>query len=304
MIGSHFYKELSIRGYKVYGIARNSAASRLEHVIDPNIFRCDILDKDYLEKLLEKVQPDLVIHMAAQAFNGMSWDMEYTTHITNYLGTLNLLQVCKKVCPEARILLACSSAEYGSFETSDCPLKESQPLHPITPYGVSKTATENLGFQYYKNYNLNIFLPRMFIHLGTGHPPATAIQNFTRQLALIKLGKSEPLMKVGFLETARDFIDVRDGVNAMLLLLDKGKPGTPVNICTGFVYCIKDTLEKLISIAGIDVRIQSEASLFRPSDEPALYGDNSIICSLGWKQKYSFNETLKDVFDDWMKRLS
>jgi GDP-4-dehydro-6-deoxy-D-mannose reductase len=304
MIGSHFYKELSIRGYEVYGIARNSASSRLEQEKYSNIFRCDILDKDFLEKLLEKVHPDLVIHMAAQAFNGMSWDMEYTTHQTNYFGTLNLLQACRKVCPEAKILLACSSAEYGAFEINDCPLKESQPLHPITPYGVSKVATENLGFQYYKNFNLKVFLPRMFIHVGTGHPPATAIQNFARQLALIKLRKMEPIMKVGTLETARDFIDVRDGVSAMLLVLDEGIPGTPVNICTGDAFSIKETLEKLTSISGIDEKIIMESSLFRPSDETTLYGDNSIICSLGWKQKFSFNETLNDVFSDWMKRLS
>jgi GDP-4-dehydro-6-deoxy-D-mannose reductase len=111
-------------------------------------------------------------------------------------------------------------------------------------------------------------------------------------------------MKVGTLETARDFIDVRDGVSAMLLLIEKGVPGKPVNICTGKVFTIKETLEKLISIAGIEVIIQTESSFFRPSDEITLYGDNSIICSMGWKQKHSFNETLKDVFDDWMKRLS
>ena len=277
----NFYKELSIRGYEVYGIARNSAASRLEQEKDSNIFRCDILDKDFLEKLLEKVHPDLVIHMAAQAFNGISWDMEYTTHQTNYFGTLNLLQACRKVCPEAKILLACSSAEYGAFEINDCPLKESQPLHPITPYGVSKVATENLGFQYYKNFNLKVFLPRMF-----------------------KLRKMEPIMKVGTLETARDFIDVRDGVSAMLLVLNEGVPGIPVNICTGDVFSIKETLEKLTSISGIDEKIIMESSLFRPSDETTLYGDNSIIRSLGWKQKFSFNETLNDVFSDWMKRLS
>jgi GDP-4-dehydro-6-deoxy-D-mannose reductase len=144
----------------------------------------------------------------------------------------------------------------------------------------------------------------MFIHVGTGHPPATAIQNFARQLALIKLRKMEPIMKVGTLETARDFIDVRDGVSAMLLVLNEGVPGIPVNICTGDVFSIKETLEKLTSISGIDEKIIMESSLFRPSDETTLYGDNSIIRSLGWKQKFSFNETLNDVFSDWMKRLS
>ena len=120
---------------------------------------------------------------------------------------------------------------------------EDRPLKPITPYAVTKVATELMGYQYFKNYGMTVFLPRMFIHVGTGHPPATAIQNFSRQLALIAKGRLPPLLRVGNLDTARDFIDVPDGVNGMMCLLEKGRPGIPVNICTGTAHSIRDTLE-------------------------------------------------------------
>ena len=148
-------------------------------------------------------------------------------------------------------------------------------LKPITPYAVTKAATELMGYQYFKNYGMKVFLPRMFIHVGTGHPPATAIQNFARQLALIAKGRLEPVLRVGNLDTARDFIDVRDGVNGMMFLLEKGTPGVPVNICTGTAHSIRDTLNQLIAASQLKVRVETDPGLLRPTDEPLLLGDNS-----------------------------
>ena len=146
-------------------------------------------------------------------------------------------------------------------------------------------------------------MPRMFIHVGTGHPPATAIQNFARQLALIKAGKIEPEIHVGNLESARDFIDVRDGVAAMRLLLEKGKPGEPINICTGKAYKISDILNMLVTISGTNAKVMIDKKLMRAGDEPLLLGDDTKIKALGFEQKYSMEDTLKDVFEDWMGRI-
>jgi len=208
-----------------------------------------------------------------------------------------------EACPNAQVLLACSSAEYGNITPEDCPLVEERLLKAHTPYGVSKIGVENLGRQYALNYNLKIFLPRLFIHVGTGHPPATAIQNFARQLALIKKGKLPPEIHVGNLTSARDFIDVRDGVRAMRMMMDKGIPGEPVNICNGVAYKIQDILDMLIEISGVDVKVISDKSLFRLADEPLLLGDNSKIVALGYKREYSMYQTLKDVFEDWESRI-
>lgn len=305
MVGQHFAESFRKDGYEVWGMARFSAAGRSEAIQDPFVIRCDILERDALMKHVERLQPDIIIHMAAQAFNGASWEYEYTTHLTNYQGTLNVLYCAKALSEKknVKVLLACSSAEYGNIMPQDCPLIEERPLKPHTPYGVSKAGVEMLGYQYFANYGLPVYLPRMFIHVGTGHPPATAIQNFARQLALIKSGKLPPELHVGNLESARDFIDVRDGVAAMRLLLEKGKPGEPVNICTGRAYKISEILDMLVEISGTDAKVITDKGLMRAADEPLLLGDNSKISALGFRQKYRMEDTLKDVFADWMGRV-
>lgn len=306
MVGSHFMNSYKLEGAEVYGIARNSASSRMAAIQDSSIIRCDILERDRLMKIFKDIQPDVIIHMAAQAFNGDSWNCEYVTHNTNYIGTLNVLYCAKELMeikPELKVLLACSSAEYGNITPEDCPLVEDRLLTPWTPYGVTKVGTEMLGRQYFLNFGLKVFLPRMFIHVGTGHPPATAIQNFARQLALIKKGVIEPEIHVGNLSSARDFIDVRDGVAAMRLLLEKGEPGVPVNICTGKAYKIQEILDMLVEISETNAKVISDPKLFRVADEPLLLGDNTRITELGFVPKYTMYETLQDVFADWMSRI-
>jgi GDP-4-dehydro-6-deoxy-D-mannose reductase len=303
MIGSHFVNSYRNEGAEVWSLARNSSSSRMNALQDTSVIRGDILERDFLMKTFKKLKPDVIIHMAAQAFNGDSWNLEYYTHYANYIGTLNVLYCVLEACPDAQVLLACSSAEYGNITPEDCPLVEERLLKAHTPYGVSKIGVENLGRQYALNYNLKIYLPRLFIHVGTGHPPATAIQNFARQLALIKKGALPPEIHVGNLTSSRDFIDVRDGVRAMRLLMEKGLPGEPVNICNGVAYKIQDILDMLIEISGVQVEVITDKALFRLADEPLLLGDNSKIVGMGYKREYSMYQTLKDVFEDWESRI-
>lgn len=304
MIGGHFVRMLRDKGWDVHGLARPSAASRMYESWDYPVHRVDLLDREATARTIGRIQPDWVIHMAAQAFNGTSWEMESYTHMVNFNSTLNVLWSVRQSVPGAGVLLACSSAEYGCVDPLECPLKEDRPLRPVTPYGVSKVSGEALGFQYHANYGTRIFLPRLFIHVGTGHPPATAIQNFARQLALIRKGRIDPVLKVGRLDTARDFIDVRDGVSAMLALMERGQPGVPVNICNGVAPKIEEVLNLLIEIAGVPVRIEPDPALMRLSDEAVLLGDNSRLKQLGWTRRYALRETLEAVFSDWMNRTA
>ena len=304
MVGSHFVKRFLSEGYDVQGVARPSASSRLFESHDYKVHRIDLLDANAVSKLIGNLQPDIVIHMAAQAFNGASWEMEHYTHLCNFNSTLNLLNACRASIPESKVLLACSSAEYGCVEPEEGALKEDRPLKPVTPYGVSKMATEAVGFQYASNYGMKVYLPRMFIHVGTGHPPATAIQNFAKQIAEIKKGVIPARIEVGRLDTARDFIDVRDGVDAMITLLEKGGPGIPVNICNQEAWNIGDILEMLFEIAGVNAEVIPSEKFMRLSDEKLLLGDQSRLKALGWERKYSMRETLTSVFEDWISRIA
>ena len=303
MIGSHFADTCRELGWQAFGIARNSTSSRLADDSANSVIRCDITDYGSVAKAFEEHEFDLVAHFAAQAFNSLSWDQPCYTHQVNVFGTLNILECVKKYCPNSKVLLACSSAEYGLAKLLDGPLSESRELKPVSPYGVSKVATEQLGYQYFINYGMQVYLPRLFIHVGTGHPPATAIQNFARQIARIKKGLQPPVMTVGNLDSARDFIDVRDGVAAMMRLIESDLIGQPINIATGKAHTIREALDLLIKIAGIKVEVQQSQVLLRPSDEEILLGNNSRLLSLGWQQQYSFEETLSAVFADWMSRV-
>lgn len=304
MIGAHFANASRSKGWSTYGISRHTSAGRLYEATDPNIFRIDVTDYSAMEAIFRRVSFDIIIHLAAQAYNSLSWEQENYTHHANYVGTLNVLQCARRYCPEAMIMLACSSAEYGNLENDPTPLTEDRPLRPISPYGVSKVVTENLGYQYFANFGTKTLLPRLFIHVGTGHPPATAIQNFARQLAMINAGKAAPTIKVGNLDSARDFVDVRDGVAAMILLLEKEVVGLPVNVCTGVAHRIGDVLRDLIEISGLNVSVERNEALYRPSDEPLLLGDNSRLKKLGWTPKYTLRATLEEVYADWVRRTA
>jgi GDP-4-dehydro-6-deoxy-D-mannose reductase len=306
MIGSHLAKELSGAGYEVAGISRATSAARYAGV-NPiyKHYLGDILDRPFLERVWQDWQPEIVFHLAAQAYNGASWEAEDTTYALNISGSRNVLGACHRFSPRARIIPACSSAEYGFVPESMFPIDEdATPLHPITPYGVSKACTEMMSHQYHQNYEMDVVIPRLFIHVGPDHPPATALQAFAMQLAAIKLSKQEPVIKVGNLETSRDFVDVRDGVRALALLAEKGETGQVYNICSGRSWSIRQSLEMLIEISGVAVKVEHDPSRLRPSDEKLLLGKPDKLKALGWSPRIPYEQTLKDIFENWVMRLS
>jgi len=306
MIGKHLARLLQEEGLEVAGISRATSSLRYIREKSPyNHFAGDIMDVKFLQEVWKVFRPDLIYHLAAQAYNGESWKAEDTTYQLNIQGARNVFEVSREVTPSARIIPACSSAEYGEVPEEMIPINEDRvPLRPVTPYGVSKSAMEMMARQFHLNYEMDFVLPRLFIHLGPDHPPVTAIQNFARQLASIKMELQLPVIKVGNIETARDFVDVRDGVKALWLLAQKGKSGEVYNLCSGKAYTIKESLDMLIAISDLQVKIEIDKTLFRPSDEKLLLGDPSKIEALGWKTVIPFEQTLSDIYNNWLSRLS
>ncbi len=304
MIGSHLANYVQEQGCEVAGISRATTAFRMQshRKLPWKHYAGDILDVVFLEKAMKDFQPDVVFHMAAQAYNGQSYEAEQTTYALNITGAWNVYNAVRYNAPNARIIPACSSAAYGAALTDD-PVNEESPLKPVTPYGVTKATMEMMGRQFCLNYGLDVVLPRLFIHVGPNHPPLTAIQNFGRQVAAIKLGLQEPVMHVGNLTTSRDFIDVRDGAAALWTLAQKGVKGEVYNICRGYAWKISDMLDLLLKIAGINVTLEQDPKLMRPSDEKTLLGDNSKLRALGWEPVIPFETTLRDIYNNWIERL-
>ena len=306
MIGKHLARALQEKGYEVAGLSRATSASR--YIIEKSFYKHyqgDIVDSKFLRKVWKDWQPDLVYHLAAQAYNGESWTAEDTTYLLNIQGSRNVFETCLEYSPKARIIPACSSAEYGFVPENMIPICEDlTPLKPITPYGVSKAAMEMMARQFHLNFGLDVVLPRLFIHVGPDHPPVTALQNFAKQLASIKLGLQEPVMRVGNLSSSRDFVDVRDGAHALVVLAEKGVSGETYNQCTGKDWTMQESLDMLGKISGLEVKVVTDPVLFRPSDEKVLLGNPEKINKLGWKAEIPFDQTLRDIYQNWLERLS
>jgi GDP-4-dehydro-6-deoxy-D-mannose reductase len=186
--------------------------------------------------------------------------------------------------------------------SNETPIKETNPLRPLSPYAVSKVGQDMLGYQYFMSYRMDIVRTRGFNHTGPRRPAIFVASDFAKQLVDIERGFRPPVIKVGNLEAFRDFTDVRDIVRGYWLSLEKGKPGEVYNLCSGRAYRIRDVLDTLISMVGIKVEVQQEAARMRPSDVPRLEGDNAkFVGDTGWKIEIPFEQTLADLVEFWRK---
>jgi GDP-4-dehydro-6-deoxy-D-mannose reductase len=174
----------------------------------------DIRDSYSVERAIKESEPDFIFHLAAQSFVHASWHAPQETLTTNIVGTVNLLEAARRFGGNARIQLAGSSEEYGLVYPEEIPIKETNPLRPLSPYGVSKVAEDRLGFQYFKSYGLPIVVTRAFNHEGPRRGDVFVTSTFSKQIAEIEKGSKKPVIHVGNLGAKRDFTDVRDMVKA------------------------------------------------------------------------------------------
>jgi len=287
---------------ELYGIVRwRSRTENIEHIWDKlKLLECDLRDAMSTRSVIEEIKPDYIFHLAAQSFVPKSWKAPSESLSTNILGELNLFEAVRKAGLPCRIQIACSSEEYGMVLEDEIPIKETNPLRPLSPYGVSKVGQDMLGYQYYKSYGMEIVRTRGFNHTGPRRGPVFVCSDFAKQIVDIEKGKRSPVMEVGNLEAKRDFTDVRDMVRAYWLSLEKGKIGEVYNICTSKSYSIQEILDMLIKLSGVEVDVRKDKSRLRPSDVPLLEGDYSKFNSdTGWKPLIPIEKTLSDLLDFW-----
>ncbi|MBU0651031.1 GDP-mannose 4,6-dehydratase, partial [bacterium] len=198
------------------------------------------------------------------------------------------------------IQIACSSEEYGLVLPSEVPIKETNPLRPLSPYAVSKVGQDMLSYQYFKSYGIKTVRTRGFNHTGPRRGDVFVCSDFAKQIVSIETGLKPPVIEVGNLDAKRDFTDVRDMVKAYWLALEKGEPGEVYNIASGSCCTIREVLDKLLSMSKKNIDVVVAKERLRPSDVEILLGDNSKFCKqTGWKPQISFDETLKDLLNYW-----
>ncbi|HUD20202.1 MAG TPA: GDP-mannose 4,6-dehydratase [Patescibacteria group bacterium] len=305
-VGSHLAELLLSQGYEVYGLLRaRSKTDHIESIINKlHLEDADLLDTHSLYATISRIKPMYIFHLAAQSFVPTSWVSPSVTLEVNIVGSANLFEAVRMAGIDPVIQIACSSEEYGLVHENEIPIKETNPLRPLSPYAVSKLAMDYLGYQYYQSYKVRVVRTRGFNHTGPRRGDTFAESNFAKQIALIEKGKQDPIIHVGNLDASRDYTDVRDMVRAYLLAVEKCDPGDVYNICTGSTIRIGDMLQMLLSMSKTKVEIKPDPARMRPSDVPVLQGDNKkFIAKTGWKPEIPFKKTMEDLLNYWRERV-
>ena len=289
-VGGHLLNLLMSRGDDVIAVSREDL---------------DIRDAGVVDNLVRSARPEAVYHLAAQASVARSFDDPIGTFEVNALGTLALLEALRAHCPAARVLVASSADTYGRVEPHEIPTAEETPQRPLSPYAASKVAQEALAMQYARTFGLHVVVTRSFNAIGPGQAATFALASFAAQLVEIGRGLREPVLSVGNLEVERDLIDVRDVVRAQAMLLDADAAGEVFNICRGEGVRLRDALDVLIAVSGLQVSVVVDPRRLRPADVLRMVGSNQKLCAtVPWSTTISIKRSVQDLFALAMARGS
>jgi GDP-4-dehydro-6-deoxy-D-mannose reductase len=258
----------------------------------------DLLEQAHVQAAIERARPSAVYHCAGAAHVGRAWDSTEPTFAINVRGTHHVLQALERSEITARVLVPSSALVYASADEA---LTENHPLLPSSPYALSKLAQEMLASK--TNGTLAVTIARPFNHVGPRQDPHFVASGFARRIADIELGRWAPEISVGNLDARRDLTDVRDTVRAYQMILERGQPGRPYNICSGRAISIRELLDLLIARARVPVDVKVDPARYRPNDTPLLLGDPARLRDeLGWTPKIPIERTLDDLLEYWRNK--
>jgi GDP-4-dehydro-6-deoxy-D-mannose reductase len=285
-VGQYLMPSLEKAGHETYGCDRNTV---------------DIRDPKALRGAVDGFQPDAVIHLAAISFIPHAIAEPDLTEQINIGGTHNLIESMLAVCPDARLLLIGSSEQYSSSKITELPISEEAPLTGTGAYAESKTAAEKIAIKA-QDRGLNLVRVRAFNHTGPGQAPQFVAPDFSRQVALIEAG-APAQMRVGNLDSTRDFLHVQDVVDAYLCLLDPSVPVDAYNVSTGQPTRIGEVLERLIAMSTRTVAVETDPQRWREPD--ARVGDSRRLRhTTGWEPRYSVPDILSELLDYWRSQVA
>jgi GDP-4-dehydro-6-deoxy-D-mannose reductase len=269
-----------------------------------HLHRGDLRNGLWVHELVQSVQPDFTMHLAAWSDVGGSWQQPWTTYELNIQCQLHLLQALQRWSPHCRTLVITSNEVYGVLDPARLPVDEATPFRPNNPYGVSKVAQDMMALQYWLSHQLPTIRARSFNHIGPGQSDDFAASAFARQIAEIEAGLRPPVVTVGNLETQRDFTDVRDVVRAYWLLMRHGDAGEVYNVGSGVARPVRWLLETLLTLTQVQVEVELDLHRLRPSDVPVSVCNNQrLVQATGWQPRVDLHQSLQDLLDGWRKEV-
>jgi GDP-4-dehydro-6-deoxy-D-mannose reductase len=298
-VSQHFlhYLRQGQRPCELVGIDLCEPAVQVEQVgrVKCSFHKLDLLEMDHVKTLLGDLRPDFILHLASFSSVAFSWDYPNRSFVNNTNIFLNLLEALRELRFPCRLLSVGSSEEYGGFEKEHLPLTEEQPPNPLSPYAVARASQEMLSRVYARSYGLDIVMTRSFNHVGPGQKEVFAIPSFARQLVSAKAEK-RTFISVGNVDLVRDFLDVRDVVEAYDQLLHKGRSGEVYNVCSGTGVTLRQVIQLMASALGLNVELRRDPARFRANDIEAVIGSNKKLRSeVGWRQRIPLEQSLRDV---------
>ncbi|HEU4687783.1 MAG TPA: GDP-mannose 4,6-dehydratase [Vicinamibacterales bacterium] len=292
--GGHLVEHLT-GSHEIIGWARTAPRPELARLADWHTI--DLLDRDVVRKAIANLRPSAVFHLAGAPQVAESWRDAAKPLEDNVLATEHLLDAIRRAGLKSRVLVTGSAAVYAP---SDSPINEDGAIAPSSPYAVSKLAQEQLAIRTFRDDGLDIIVVRPFNHTGPRQNPAFVAPSMARQIAMIERGLTEPVIRVGNLETRRDFTDVRDVVRAYAALMKLGQSGEIYNVGSGIGRSIRSLLDAFLSRSQVEIRVETDTARLRPSETTVFVAETSRLrARTGWRPQISFESMLDQLLGYW-----
>lgn len=288
-VGPHLVRELAAAGHHPVPTDRNN--------VDGVTHAVDLLEPDEVEWLLDDTSPEAVVHLAGWSHVGRSWNDPTLVYRLNVEATLRLYTEFSRRQSEGRFLYVSSAAVYGTPPPDCLPLTESSPIHPDSPYALSRYAAEQ-ALTMLAPRAAPLLIARPFNHIGRGQSPDFACPAFARRVVDVRDGRAASV-RHGNLTARRDFLHVSDVVRAYRLILEAGETVTPYVIASGEARSMEEILRALFRLAGIAPALEHDPALERPTDAPELRGDSTLLRqAVGWEPLKSWDAALMELLQE------